>query len=79
MYYDFVMSQDNYRPDEADIRYILTENNTPYEIGPGYARRVGHEKPLSDEERMMEMTFILSGACDISKEEAESIAERDNV
>ena len=25
MYYDFVMSQDNYRPDEKDIRYVLSE------------------------------------------------------
>jgi hypothetical protein len=72
------MSQDNYRPDEGDIRYILTEDNIPYEIEPGYARRVGYKKPLSDEDRMMRMTFILSGSCDISKEEAERIAERDN-
>ena len=71
------MSQDDYRPDEEDIRYILTEDNIPYEIGPGYARRVDHEEPLSDQDRMMGMTFILSGAIDISKEEAKKIANEE--
>ena len=31
---------------------------------------------LSDEERMCELTFILSGAIDVTKEEAESRTER---
>ena len=75
MYYDFAMSQDNYRPDEKDIRYILTEDNVPYEIGPGHARHMTSDTTLSDEERMCELTFILSGAIDVTKEEAESRAE----
>ena len=78
MYYDFVMTQDNYRPDEKDIRYILSEDNYPWEIGPGFAKRVDMDEPLSDIERTTELTFILSGAIDISKEEAERIAKRDN-
>ena len=68
--------KDTYRPDEKDLRYILTEDNIPYEIGPGYARIVWAKEPLSDLDRMMGLTFILSGAHDITKEEAERIAKK---
>ena len=68
--------KDNYRPNEKDLRYILTEDNIPYEIGPGYARIVWAKEPLSDLDRMMGLTFILSGAHDITKEESERIAKK---
>ena len=68
--------KDTYRPNENEIRYILTEDNIPYEIGPGYAKRVADTEPMSDIDRMMRLKFILSGAYDISKEEAERIAKR---
>ena len=61
---------------DEEFRYILTEDNKPYEIGPGHARHMISDIILSDEERMCELTFILSGAIDVTKEEAERRAER---
>ena len=58
-----------------EFRYILTEDNKPYEIGPGHARHMISDIILSDEERMCELTFILSGAIDVTKEVAESWAK----
>ncbi|MDA7681778.1 hypothetical protein N8603_05270 [Verrucomicrobiales bacterium] len=54
-----------------EFRYILSEENIPWEIGPGHARRMTNDEILSDEDRMRKLTFILSGAIDITKEEAE--------
>ena len=68
--------KDTYRPDEKDLRYILTEDNIPYEIGPGYARIVWAKEPLSDLDRMMGLTFILSGAHDIPRKRLRELPKR---
>ena len=53
--------------------FILDEDGDPWEIGAGLMRPVGGAA-LSYEERMSSADFILSGASDISEEEALRIA-----
>ena len=51
--------------------FILDEEDVPWEVGPGYLRRVGSRDPLGDEHRALSYSFIMSGASGTTREEAE--------
>ncbi len=59
----------------AGHRFILDEEDVPWEVGPGYLRRVGSRDPLGDEHRALSYSFIMSGASDTTREVAERRAE----
>ena len=58
--------------EEKEVRrFILDEDGIPWEIGPGFLKMVGDTTvPKSDADRARLTGTILSGAEDISKEEA---------
>ena len=59
-------------------KFILDEDGIPWEIGAGFLKLAGAAEPLSDDARARLTRTILSGASDISEEEALRIRAKIN-
>ena len=63
---------------EKNTTFILSETGTAWEIGAGFLRIAGASKPVDDDRRARITGTVLSGAEEITEEEALCInAERD--
>ena len=58
--------------------FIVSEAGIPWEIGAGFLKLAGAAEPLSDDARARLTMTILSGASDISEEEALRIRAKIN-
>ena len=57
--------------EEKEVRrFVLAETGTPWEIGPGFLRVAGASRPVDDDRRARITGTILSGAEEITEEEA---------
>ena len=64
--------------EEGETSIIVDESGDPWEKGPGYVKLVGAAEPLSDDKRARLTGTLLSGAEEITEDEALRItAERD--
>ena len=60
---------------ENNTTFILSETGTPWEIGAGFLRVVGASEPVDDDRRARITGTVLSGAEEITEEEALRISE----
>jgi len=55
---------------ENNTTFILSETGTPWEIGAGFLKIAGASEPISDDARARITGTVLSGAEEITEEEA---------
>jgi hypothetical protein len=58
------------KEESETTRFVISETGIPWEIGPGFLKMVGSAEPKDDESRARMTETILSGAEEVTEEEA---------